>query len=68
MPRARRPATRDGAVAWRRPSPICAGLTNFDHLYVGGGNAKRLTFEPNPDITFIDNEAGIDGGAHAWRD
>ena len=44
------------------------GLTNFDHLYVGGGNAKRLTFEPNPDITFIDNEAGIDGGAHAWRD
>ena len=43
-------------------------LTNFDHLYVGGGNAKRLTFEPNPDITFIDNEAGIDGGAHAWHD
>ena len=43
-------------------------LTNFDHLYVGGGNAKRLTFEPNPDITFIDNEAGIDGSAHAWHD
>lgn len=45
-------------------------LTNFDHLYVGGGNAKRLTvwFEPNPDISIVSNEAGIDGGAHAWRD
>ena len=43
-------------------------LTNFDHLYVGGGNAKRLTFEPDPDISIVSNEAGIDGGAHAWRD
>jgi polyphosphate glucokinase len=43
-------------------------LTSFDHLYVGGGNAKRLTFEPNPDITLVDNQAGIDGGAHAWHD
>ena len=43
-------------------------LTNFDHLYIGGGNAKRLTFEPGPDITIVDNAAGIDGGIHAWRD
>jgi hypothetical protein len=45
-------------------------LTNFDHLYVGGGNAKRLTvrFEPSPDITLVDNQAGIGGGAHAWHD
>ena len=43
-------------------------LSNFDHLYVGGGNAKRLTFEPNPDISIVSNEAGIDGGAHAWHD
>ena len=43
-------------------------LTNFDHLYVGGGNATHLTFEPNPDISIVSNEAGIDGGAHAWRD
>ena len=43
-------------------------LSNFDHLYLGGGNAKRLTFEPNPDISIVSNEAGIDGGAHAWHD
>ena len=43
-------------------------LSNFDHLYVGGGNAKRLTFELNPDISIVPNEDGIDGGAHAWHD
>jgi polyphosphate glucokinase len=43
-------------------------LTNFDHLYVGGGNAKRLTFEATSDISIVSNEAGIDGGAHAWHD
>lgn len=43
-------------------------LTNFDHLYIGGGNAKRLTFEPNPDVTIVDNAAGIEGGIHAWRE
>ena len=43
-------------------------LTNFDHLYVGGGNAKHLAFEPNPDVTVVDNQDGIVGGVHAWRD
>jgi polyphosphate glucokinase len=43
-------------------------LVHFDLLYIGGGNAKRLTFEPEPDMTIIDNRAGIDGGAHAWLD
>ena len=44
------------------------GLTNFDHLYVGGGNARRLAFEPPQDVTIISTDAGIDGGIHAWRD
>jgi polyphosphate glucokinase len=43
-------------------------LTNFDHLYIGGGNAKHLAFEPIPDVTIIDNQDGIVGGVHAWRD
>ncbi len=43
-------------------------LTNFDHLYIGGGNAKRITFEPDPDITIIGNKAGIEGGVAAWHD
>jgi polyphosphate glucokinase len=43
-------------------------LTNFDHLYLGGGNAKRVTFEPGPDVTIIGNKAGIAGGVAAWHD
>ena len=43
-------------------------LTNFDHLYLGGGNAKHLAFELSSDVTIIDNQDGIVGGVHAWRD
>ncbi len=43
-------------------------LTSFDHLYVGGGNAKHITFEPDPDVTIIENKAGIEGGVAAWHD
>jgi polyphosphate glucokinase len=42
-------------------------LTNFDHLYVGGGNAKLLDFKLPPNITVVSNEAGISGGIHLWR-
>jgi polyphosphate glucokinase len=41
-------------------------LTNFDRLYIGGGNAKRLDFEPAPDITLVSNRAGIESGAALW--
>jgi hypothetical protein len=38
-------------------------VTNSDRLYIGGGNTKRLDFEPAPDITLISNGSGIEGGA-----
>lgn len=41
-------------------------LTHFDHLYVGGGNAKKLTGELPEDITVVDNIAGISGGVALW--
>lgn len=42
-------------------------ITNFDHLYVGGGNAKRLV-QPLPRrISRIDNVAGILGGHRLWE-
>ncbi len=43
-------------------------LTSFDHLYIGGGNAKKIDFEPDPDVTIVSNRAGIAGGAALWRD
>ena len=43
-------------------------LTHFDHLYVGGGNAKKLDFSPDPDVSIVSNDAGMEGGVALWRD
>ena len=42
-------------------------LTNFDKLYIGGGNADRINFKLDPDVKIISNECGIRGGAWLWR-
>ncbi len=41
-------------------------LTLFDHLYVGGGNAKHAKLPSADDITVIDHNAGILGGLKLW--
>ncbi len=43
-------------------------LTYFDHLYIGGGNSKKVTLELDPDVTLVSNAAGIEGGLAAWRE
>jgi len=43
-------------------------LTNFDHLYIGGGNAKKIAFTLDPDVSIVDNVAGLQGGPALWRD
>ncbi len=40
---------------------------NFDHLYIGGGNASKLTFPLDESITLISNKDGIRGGARLWQ-
>lgn len=42
-------------------------LTNFDHLYVGGGNARKIQFALEPDVTIVSNEAGMKGGVALWQ-
>jgi polyphosphate glucokinase len=42
-------------------------LTCFDHLYIGGGNAQKIEFDPDPDVTIVSNDAGIKGGVALWR-
>ncbi|MGC8548447.1 MAG: ROK family protein [Acidobacteriaceae bacterium] len=39
---------------------------NWDHLYIGGGNAKHITLDPDPKITLVSNEDGLLGGAALW--
>lgn len=43
-------------------------LTNFDKLYIGGGNAGEVTLKLDPDIKIIPKESGVRGGAWLWRD
>jgi hypothetical protein len=38
----------------------------FDHLFVGGGNARHLRDVPK-DVTVVDNKAGLAGGAFLWH-
>ena len=52
-----------GGVRWNRRVKKAIGnlrrLTTFDHLYVGGGNAKKIDFALDPDVTVVSNEAGM---------
>jgi polyphosphate glucokinase len=42
-------------------------LTNFDHLYIGGGNAEFVSFDLAPDISKVPNTLGMTGGIWLWR-
>ncbi len=42
-------------------------LCFFDHCYLGGGNAARVTFELPADVSIVDNSAGILGGIKLWE-
>lgn len=41
-------------------------MVNFDRLYLGGGNAKRVDFKLPKDVSIVDNSAGILGGIRLW--
>jgi len=59
-----------GVEKWnRRLQKVIATLTtvfNYDHLYISGGNAKKITFTLNSNITVATNLDGIIGGAKLW--
>jgi polyphosphate glucokinase len=43
-------------------------LFNWDHLYLGGGNTKKINFALPDTVSIIPNEKGILGGVYLWRD
>jgi predicted TIM-barrel fold metal-dependent hydrolase/predicted NBD/HSP70 family sugar kinase len=47
---------------------ILRTVINFDHLYLGGGNAKKVQFELPSDITVVPNTDGLTGGIRLWHD
>jgi len=41
-------------------------LTNFDHLYLGGGNADRLEMDLPHDVSIVSNHAALVGSVRVW--
>jgi predicted TIM-barrel fold metal-dependent hydrolase len=46
---------------------ILRRLVNFDHLYIGGGNAQKLKSPLPPDVTIVPNSDGLTGGIALWQ-
>ena len=43
-------------------------VVRFDHLYLGGGNAKHIAFQLPPDVTIVPNTEGLTGGIRLWHE
>lgn len=41
---------------------------NWDHLYIGGGNTKKMDFKLPANVTVVPNETGLLGGVALWKD
>src|SRR5580704_9269813 len=51
-----------------RAIAVLRTVVNFDHLYIGGGNAKKLDFELPDDVSIVPNSDGLTGGIRLWHD
>lgn len=43
-------------------------LFNYDYLYIGGGEAKKITIDLPPNVKVVPNINGLLGGIALWRD
>src|SRR5215469_13746740 len=41
---------------------------NWDKLYLGGGNTKKIEFKLPKDVEIVSNETGLFGGVALWKD
>jgi polyphosphate glucokinase len=51
----------------RKVIAIFKTVFNYDHLYIGGGNSKKISFPLDDNITLVTNKEGIKGGAKLWQ-
>ena len=63
---------KKGKKAWSKRVAkvidILRVVVRFDHLYLGGGNAKDITFQLPPDVSIVPNTDGLTGGIRLWRE
>jgi polyphosphate glucokinase len=62
---------KKGKKAWNKRVAKAIGIlrevVHFDHLYIGGGNAKDLTLPLPDDVSVVPNSDGLTGGIALWR-
>jgi polyphosphate glucokinase len=62
---------KKGKKAWNKrvakAIEILRVVVRFDHLYIGGGNAKDLTLPLSGDVSIVPNTDGLTGGIALWR-
>jgi polyphosphate glucokinase len=62
---------KKGKKAWNkrvaRVIDILREVVRFDHLFIGGGNAKNLSFALPHDVSVVANTDGLTGGIGLWR-
>jgi polyphosphate glucokinase len=51
----------------RKAIDAVVGLSCCDVLYIGGGNARKLTLEVPAHVRIVSNTAGITGGIRLWE-
>lgn len=60
----------EGKEKWNkrmeRVISVLKTVFNYDCLYIGGGNAKNLTFKLESNMKLVSNKDGIKGGARLW--
>ena len=68
----RRGLLKYGLRRWNKLVKLAIAQTsatfNWDTLYIGGGNSKKVTLKHGPEIKIISNEEGLLGAMALWRD
>lgn len=66
-----KPFKKIGVQRWNKRIQRVIGILktvfNYDHLYIGGGNAKQINFELDKNISIVTNKEGIKGGPKLWQ-
>ena len=62
---------KKGGKAWNKRVAkvvdILREVVRFDHLYIGGGNDKDISFPLPADVTIVPNTDGLTGGIRLWQ-
>jgi polyphosphate glucokinase len=62
---------KDGLKTWNKHVKETIAklhtLLNYDHLFIGGGNARHIGFKLPKHVTIVSNNNGIEGGGLLWH-